>query len=517
MHKRASPEPAPVTARVAAAPTAARVAQPRLPTHDISRVPIADVSGRDATAQLRAARPDAAPAYRAPGRTGLPGGLKAGIEARSGLSMDRVRVHYSSSEPAQLNAHAFTRGSDIHLAPGQQRHLPHEAWHVVQQAQGRVRATLDVRGVGVNDDPALEREADTLGGSSAVHGANLLASGTARPAAEPVAAPAQLCTADPCVQRVIEIEDGDLEGTYKSRNASKELIEQVKSAIGDELKRGWIGHVIELAGDKVVTTYADSDEFLDALKDAYEKTGSSSKKVRPNFPKSSYTLGAYTREIQTGKDQSKLKPSEENLALPHRFPFGAIKQSTDLFLSGTETSTDLDRWTDRLLEATEQRLDLNLPKIKDKKRKKYYEDTVNKQIDDTRDARKKFKAEVQSGSKLDLTSPETQEFLKNVNALHGNIPDYGPHVGVNIQVSDRTHLNFDESGTLTPGSYAAGTMSPHRGRGIARTSDGKYIVTTGGSRLDPEELDKKLQKLLKDRGYDDTTIDKDDLEDMEVI
>jgi hypothetical protein len=495
------------------------VAAPRLPTHDISRVPIADVSGRDATAQLRAARPGAASAYRVPDRTGLPDTLKAGIEARSGLSMDRVRVHYSSSEPAQLNAHAFTRGADIHLAPGQQRHLPHEAWHVVQQAQGRVRPTTDVRGVGVNDDPALEREADTLGGSSAAQGANLLASGTARAAAGPVAAPAQLCAADACVQRVIEINDGDLKGKYEyyGGKATKELITNIEIAIGDDLKPGWKTHVAGLAGDKVVTnSYADSDEFLDALTAEYEKTASSSKKVRPNFPKSSYTLGAYTREIQTGKDQSKLKPSEENLALPHRFPFGAIKQSTDLFLSGMETSTDLDRWTDRLLKATEQRRDLNLPKIKDKKRKKYYEDTVDKQIDDTRDARKKFKAEVQSGSKLDLTSPETQEFLKNVNALHGNIPDYGPHVGVNIQVSDRTHLNFNESGTLTPGSYAAGTMSPHRGRGIARTGDGEYIVTTGGYKLDPEELDKALQKLLEDRGYDDTTIDKDDLEDMEL-
>ncbi|HAP61901.1 MAG TPA: hypothetical protein DCR93_21180, partial [Cytophagales bacterium] len=33
-------------------------------------------------------------------------------------------------------------GTDIHLAPGQQKHLPHEAWHVVQQKQGRVKPTL---------------------------------------------------------------------------------------------------------------------------------------------------------------------------------------------------------------------------------------------------------------------------------------------------------------------------------------------------------------------------------------
>ncbi len=105
--------------------------------------------------------PEASP--RTNGRTGLPGQLKDGIERLSGMAMDQVRVHHNSSEPAQLNAHAFTQGTDIHIAPGQQRHLPHEAWHVVQQAQGRVRPTSRVRGVPINDDPGLEREADVMG------------------------------------------------------------------------------------------------------------------------------------------------------------------------------------------------------------------------------------------------------------------------------------------------------------------------------------------------------------------
>ena len=96
--------------------------------------------------------------------TGLPDQLKSGIESLSGMSMDHVRVHYNSSQPAQLNALAYAQGSDIHLAPGQERHLPHEAWHVVQQAQERVRPTLQMQeGVQVNDDAGLEREADVMG------------------------------------------------------------------------------------------------------------------------------------------------------------------------------------------------------------------------------------------------------------------------------------------------------------------------------------------------------------------
>ena len=99
-----------------------------------------------------------------PNRTGLPDALKSGIEALSGVSMDQVRVHYNSAQPARLNALAYAQGTDIHLAPGQERHLPHEAWHVVQQAQGRVRPMLQMKdGVSVNDDEGLEHEADTMG------------------------------------------------------------------------------------------------------------------------------------------------------------------------------------------------------------------------------------------------------------------------------------------------------------------------------------------------------------------
>lgn len=98
-----------------------------------------------------------------PNNTGLPDNLKNGIESLSGLTMDYVKVHYNSDKPVQLNAHAYAQGSDIHLAPGQEKHLPHEAWHVVQQAQGRVRPTMQMAGQQVNDDQGLEREADAMG------------------------------------------------------------------------------------------------------------------------------------------------------------------------------------------------------------------------------------------------------------------------------------------------------------------------------------------------------------------
>lgn len=100
---------------------------------------------------------------------GLPGRLRAGVEGLSGIAMDDVRVHRNSSEPAKLGALAFTRGTEIHLGPGQEQHLPHEAWHVVQQKEGRVRATTQMKGDAVNDDSRLEREADRMGDASLVH------------------------------------------------------------------------------------------------------------------------------------------------------------------------------------------------------------------------------------------------------------------------------------------------------------------------------------------------------------
>ncbi len=96
--------------------------------------------------------------------TGLPDTLKSGIENLSGYSMDDVKVHYNSSKPAQLQAHAYAQGTDIHLGPGQEKHLPHEAWHVVQQKQGRVKPTKQLKSkVNINDDAGLEKEADVMG------------------------------------------------------------------------------------------------------------------------------------------------------------------------------------------------------------------------------------------------------------------------------------------------------------------------------------------------------------------
>ncbi|MEJ2045197.1 MAG: DUF4157 domain-containing protein [Reinekea sp.] len=107
--------------------------------------------------------PTAPVTQRQENNTGLPDNLKSGMENLSGVSLDSVKVHYNSPQPAAVQAHAYAQGTDIHIAPGQEQHLPHELGHVVQQAQGRVQPTTTVAGKPVNDNSGLETEATAMG------------------------------------------------------------------------------------------------------------------------------------------------------------------------------------------------------------------------------------------------------------------------------------------------------------------------------------------------------------------
>jgi hypothetical protein len=110
-----------------------------------------------------------------PNPTGMPDRLKAGIEALSGLDVSNVRVHYNSLKPAQLQALAYTQGMDIYVRPGQERHLGHEAWHVVQQAKGRVKPIKQMNNnMNINDDADMEKEADIMGSRASQSANNFL-------------------------------------------------------------------------------------------------------------------------------------------------------------------------------------------------------------------------------------------------------------------------------------------------------------------------------------------------------
>ena len=177
--RRSAAKPAPVQARSMNGPGKARLADVE---QSLNTGP-ATQRVRQFAAQAGGVRPN---------RTGLPDQLKQGVESLSGLAMDHVRVHYNSSKPAQLNAHAYAQGADIHLGPGQDQHLPHEAWHLVQQAQGRVRPTMQMKaGVAVNDEASLEHEATVMGERALSAPVQRASAPPAAPSLEPLGAPVQ--------------------------------------------------------------------------------------------------------------------------------------------------------------------------------------------------------------------------------------------------------------------------------------------------------------------------------------
>jgi hypothetical protein len=102
----------------------------------------------------------------------LPTQLKASVEQLPGVNMEDVKVNYSSSNPSKIGAAAYAQGSEIHLVPGQEQHLPHEAWHVVQQKKGRVKTTNTISGTPVNKDRDFENEADQMGSKAQGLGQN---------------------------------------------------------------------------------------------------------------------------------------------------------------------------------------------------------------------------------------------------------------------------------------------------------------------------------------------------------
>jgi hypothetical protein len=161
---------------------------------------------------------------------GLPEPLRSNMEAMSGVALDDVHVHRNSDKPAQMQAHAYAQGRDIYLGAGQEKHLPHEAWHVVQQAQGRVKPTRQLKGkTAINDDQSLEREADMMGAKAM----QLKSAPT-----QPLSAGSQRNVTGNAIQRLIDVKlkvDEPDKKALRAKGKLKYFKEGTKAG-----KRGWI-------------------------------------------------------------------------------------------------------------------------------------------------------------------------------------------------------------------------------------------------------------------------------------
>lgn len=102
---------------------------------------------------------------------GIPKKVRQKMEQSFNANFSNVQIHSNSGKAKQLGALAYTQGHDIHFASGQynpetyqgQKLLGHELAHVVQQRNGRVKETVQMKGISVNTNPHLEREADRMG------------------------------------------------------------------------------------------------------------------------------------------------------------------------------------------------------------------------------------------------------------------------------------------------------------------------------------------------------------------
>jgi len=99
----------------------------------------------------------------------MPQAVRSKMEAAFNADFSNVKIH-EGDKAASMGALAYAQGEDIHFAPGMynpnstsgQELLGHELAHVIQQREGRVKATKQAKGLSVNDDTALETEADEL-------------------------------------------------------------------------------------------------------------------------------------------------------------------------------------------------------------------------------------------------------------------------------------------------------------------------------------------------------------------
>ena len=137
--------------------------------------PIQRMEEEEEELQMKAGNQAGGSISTAASETSMPAEVQDKMESSFGSDFSNVNI-YSNSQKAQgLGAYAFAQGNDVHFAPGQynpksqagQELLGHELTHVVQQREGRVSTTMQKKVANINNDSALENEADVLGKKAA--------------------------------------------------------------------------------------------------------------------------------------------------------------------------------------------------------------------------------------------------------------------------------------------------------------------------------------------------------------
>ena len=189
-------------------------------------------------------------------------------------------------------------------------------------------------------------------------------------------------------------------------------------------------------------------------------------KAARNHKRGNFNAGATRMARKRGRQlyediEEDANHTEANMAIPHRMSWKDIRDNTDADIKKGD-SVGFTRWTDRFIDAGEEVMKANPSADREKNHKRFVV---------ARDAL------VNGGDADELT-----EFLDAANNFHANIPDIGPHKGVNNVVGERAHFNVrqtDRGRSLSPMSKRVAAMSPGRLSGIPITRDGELIDVRG--------------------------------------
>lgn len=274
---------------------------------------------------------------QAPDQNGLPAGLRSGLESVSGISLDAVKVHYNSSKPAAVGAAAYAEGTDIHLGPGEEKHLAHEAWHVVQQAQGRVRSTTEIGGKPVNDDVGLEHEADVMGAKAA----------TMTPATPNPAQPLTplVSAASPSTQRVIQ---GNFPDEHNAeRRKSQGLKEEAVQ----------MDHMVS---QKTLKTFADTFKVLTNLTSESKTQWQATKEAMERLRAAVKTFPAGDHEFMS---EGHLVNIPQNIVPGLADQIQGPGDNYDPQVKKTKTSGNLDRYEETATSTAQREMDVAIRKL----------------------------------------------------------------------------------------------------------------------------------------------------------
>lgn len=294
----------------------------------------------------------------------------------------------------------------------------------------------------------------------------------------------------PVVQRVLKVDTAVYD--RPSSNSAKALYEKVRQwSEALQWKRGARAEVKRLIEDTQSPEHVYADE--DALKDALEEKFSAAPKgddelyKRPAFQSKVYELAKVTASIMTSSatrqktDLRDMSLSDNDLDVPHRMPWENLRENTRKFINRKETDADLVRWTDRLVQATEDRVAVNVMNDCWDFADTAYQSAVKAQIAQFHAARDRliFHWKKSTPTSDGPYAVAIRKFLTSLNSLHGNVPDVGDSK-VNKYVSSRTHthLTQDKGRVLSsPGTTAVLAMTPGRASGVAVTTDDQVIGT----------------------------------------